>query len=89
MQNRLAQRNFRDKRQQKLSETLQQLERNKQDHREEVSDLTRKHSEEKLALQQQLKQSQARVKQLQEDVKRLGKSSTSPFWYTIGYKILI
>ena len=72
VQNRLAQRNFRDKRQQRLSETLQQLEHNKQEYQQEITDLTRKHGEEKSALEEQIKQSRAELRAARKKISELG-----------------
>jgi hypothetical protein len=71
MQNRVAQRNFRDKRQQKLVETQQELEAKKQEYRDEVSKYERNldaiHKEYKAQLaeqQAQLNNQQARIAEL-------------------------
>jgi len=64
LQNRIAQRNFRDKRQQKLHETQQELEERKVEYQEEINDLHRQLDEmrrQNLELQRRLNSAENRI----------------------------
>lgn len=64
LQNRIAQRNFRDKRQQKLHETIQELEENKQEYQNSVAALNRRLDESRMAYRDLEQRFEQRVNEL-------------------------
>lgn len=73
VQNRLAQRNFRDKRQQKLSDCVKTIEENRQQYQEEIREMARRHGEEKKALEDQIKELRRKNKELGTNERRMAR----------------
>lgn len=80
VQNRIAQRNFRDKRQQKLSETTHELQLRKQQYEEDISDRERRHAAQIRNMQLQLDALKKQNADLLQELQRItGSEGGAPY----------